>query len=90
MNDKFDLLMAFPRYRRLVNRLKVTNRDNRNLRRNWEEQIVINENLKYKLKQREKTINLLRKELKELKGYENKGGYRSKINDRAKKVQKTM
>lgn len=67
MNDKFDLLMAFPKYRRLVNRLKATNRDNRNLRKNWEQQIIINDNLKEKLKQRERTINLLRKEIKEVK-----------------------
>lgn len=87
MSDKFDLLMAFPKYRRLVNRLKVTNRDNRNLRRNWEEQIVVNENLKYKLKQRENTINSLRKELKELKGYEtNRNGRRNKNNERTKEV----
>lgn len=82
MSDKFDLLMAFPKYRRLVNRLKVTNRDNRNLRRNWEEQIVVNENLKYKLKQRENTINSLKKELKELKEYEtNRNGRRNKNNE---------
>lgn len=67
MNDKFDLLMCFPKYRRLINRLKVVNRDNRNLRKNWEEQIIINENLKYKLNQKEKSINLLRKEIKEIK-----------------------
>lgn len=64
MNDKFDLLMCFPKYRKLVNRLKVVNRDNKNLRKNWEEQIVINENLKYKLKQKDKIIRLLKNEKK--------------------------
>lgn len=77
-DDIIDFLYMFPRYRRLVNRLKVTNRDNRNLRKNWEEQLVVNENLKYKLKQREKTINLLRKEVKELKRDESKNKKRFK------------
>ena len=67
--DVIDFLYMFPRYRRLINRLKVTNRDNRNLRRNWEEQVIINENLKYKLKQKEKIIKLLRQEIKEQKEY---------------------
>ncbi len=75
MNDKFDLLFCFPKYRKLVNRLKVVNRENRNLRKNWEQQIIINENLKYKLKQKDKTIKQLKKELREIKrddGIENK------------------
>ena len=67
MNDKFDLLMCFPRYRRLINRIKVVNRDNRNLRKNWEEQIIINDNLKNKLKKKEKIIKSLQKEIKEQK-----------------------
>ena len=42
--------MAFPKYRRLVNRLKATNRDNKNLRKNWKAQIADNELLKERLK----------------------------------------
>lgn len=42
--ELFDLLYAFPKYRRLRNRLKSVNRDNRNkdkaLRREWEEKAV--------------------------------------------------
>lgn len=64
--------MAFPKYRRLKARLKATNRDNRILRKNWKEQIVINDNLKDKLKQKNQMIYKLRKELKELKEYATK------------------
>lgn len=67
MNDKFDLLMAFPRYRRLVNRLKATNRDNKNLRKNWKAQIADNELLKERLKKHKELIEDLRKEIKELR-----------------------
>lgn len=63
--DLIDWLMAFPKYRRLKARLKATNRDNRTLRKNWQEQIIINDNLKEKLKQKNKIIKMLRKELKE-------------------------
>ena len=66
-NNSIDFLYMFPKYRRLKERLKVVNRDNRNLRKNWEQQIIINDNLKDKLKKRDRTIYLLRKELKELK-----------------------
>ena len=63
--ELFDLLYAFPKYRRLKNRLKAVNRDNRNkdkaLRREWEEKAVLQE----KIKQKNKTIKRLRKELKE-------------------------
>lgn len=68
--DVIDWLMAFPKYRRLKNRLKIVNKDNRTLRKNWQEQIVINDNLKDKIKKREQTIYKLRKELKELKNNE--------------------
>ena len=65
--ELFDLLYAFPKYRRLRNRLKVVNRDNRNkdkaLRREWEEKAVLQE----KIKQKNRLIFRLRKELKELK-----------------------
>ena len=70
--DCIDFLYIFPKYRKLKNRLKVVNRDNRNLRRNWEQQIIINENLKNKVKKRDRTIYLLRKELKELKKWQEK------------------
>lgn len=66
-DNSIDFLYMFPKYRRLKERLKVVNRDNRNLRKNWEQQIIINDNLKDKLKKRDRTIYLLRKELKELK-----------------------
>ena len=66
-DNSIDFLYMFPKYRRLKERLKVVNRDNRNLRNNWEQQIIINDNLKEKLKKRDRTIYLLRKELKELK-----------------------
>ena len=67
IDNSIDFLYMFPKYRRLKERLKVVNRDNRNLRKNWEQQIIINDNLKDKLKKRDRTIYLLRKELKELK-----------------------
>ena len=66
-DNSIDFLYMFPKYRRLKERLKVVNRDNRNLRKNWEQQIIINDNLKDKLKKRDRTIYSLRKELKELK-----------------------
>lgn len=68
-NEKelFDLLYAFPKYRRLRNRLKEVNRDNRNkdkaLRREWEEKAVLQE----QIKQKNRIIFKLRKELKKLK-----------------------
>lgn len=67
MNDKIDFLMIFPKYRRLINRLKTTNRDNRNLRKNWQTQIAENELLKERLKKHKELIEDLRKEIKELR-----------------------
>lgn len=67
MNDKFDLLMAFPKYRRLVNRLKATNRDNKNLRKNLNEQFVKNNIQDIKIKDYKQLIKKLRKEIKELR-----------------------
>lgn len=64
-DNSIDFLYMFPKYRRLKERLKVVNRDNRNLRKNWEQQIIINDNLKDKLKEKNKIIKMLRKELKE-------------------------
>lgn len=65
--ELFDLLYAFPKYRRLRNRLKSVNRDNRNkdkaLRREWEEKAVLQE----KIRQKNRLIFRLRKEIKELK-----------------------
>lgn len=65
--ELFDLLYAFPKYRRLKNRLKAVNRDNRNkdkaLKKEWEEKAVLQE----KLKQKNRLIFKLRKELKGLK-----------------------
>ena len=66
-DNVFDFLYAFPKYRRLKNRLKVVNKDNRALRKNWEEQIIINENLKEKINKKDKLISSLKKELKELR-----------------------
>ena len=68
--ELFDLLYAFPKYRRLKNRLKEVNRDNRNkdkaLRREWEEKAVLQE----QIKQKNKIIFRLRKEIKELNSNE--------------------
>lgn len=64
-NDYIDFLYIFPKYRRLRTRLNATNRDNRILRKNWQEQLIINDGLKEKLKQKNKIIKMLRKELKE-------------------------
>lgn len=65
--ELFDLLYAFPKYRRLRNRLKEVNRDNRNkdkiIRKEWEEKAVLRE----QIKQKNRIIFRLRKELKNLK-----------------------
>lgn len=70
--ELFDLLYAFPKYRRLRNRLKEVNRDNRNkdkiIRKEWEEKAVLQE----KLRQKNRIIFRLRKELKELSKGEKK------------------
>ena len=64
--ELFDLLYAFPKYRRLRNRLKFVNRDNRNkdkaLRKEWEEKARLQE----QIRQKNRIIFRLRKELKEL------------------------
>lgn len=67
MNNKFDLLMAFPKYRRLINRLKASNRDNKNLRKNLNEQFVKNNIQDIKIKDYKQLIKKLRKEIKELR-----------------------
>ncbi len=65
--DLIDWLMAFPKYRRLKARLKIVNKDNRDkekaIKKEWEEKAV----LKEKIKQKNKLIYKLRKEIKELK-----------------------
>lgn len=64
-DNSIDFLYMFPKYRRLKERLKVVNRDNRNLRKNWEQQIIINDNLKDKLKEKNRLIYKLRKKDKD-------------------------
>lgn len=65
--ELFDLLYAFPKYRRLKKRLKDVNRDNRNkdklIRKQWEEKAVLQE----QLRQKNRIIFRLRKEIKELR-----------------------
>ena len=65
IDNSIDFLYMFPKYRRLKERLKVVNRDNRNLRKNWEQQIIINDNLKDKLKEKNRIIYKLRKKDKD-------------------------
>ena len=64
-DNSIDFLYMFPKYRRLKERLKVVNRDNRNLRKNWKQQIIINDNLKDKLKEKNRIIYKLRKKDKD-------------------------
>lgn len=65
--EMFDFLYAFPKYRRLRNRLKVVNKNNRDkdkaLKKEWEDKVI----LKDKIKQKNRIIFKLRKEIKELK-----------------------
>lgn len=65
--EKIDFLYAFPRYRRLKARLKAVNKNNKDkdtaLKKEWEEKAV----LKEQIKQKNRLIYKLRKELKELK-----------------------
>lgn len=58
----FEFLMAFKKYRNLKKRLIQANKDNKVLRQNWKQQIIINDNLKEKLKQKNRLIYKLRKE----------------------------
>ena len=50
--ELFDLLYAFPKYRRLKNRLKVVNKSNRDkdkaLKKEWEEKAILKEQIKQK------------------------------------------
>ena len=61
----FEFLMAFKKYRNLRRRLKVTNKDNRELRKAIEEQFKENERLKNRLKKANAKIRDLRKEVRD-------------------------
>ena len=63
-NDDFDLLYAFPKYRRAKNRIKVLNRENRRLYKNWEIQITKNEKQKEQIIRLKSLVEDLRKEIK--------------------------
>lgn len=68
MNENnFDLLYAFPKYRRVKNRIKVLNRENRRLYKNWEMQVVKNEKQKEQIIRLKSLVEDLRKEIKEVK-----------------------
>ena len=62
---EFEFLMAFKKYRNLRKRLEQVNKDNRILRQNWKQQIIINDNLKDKLKEKNRLIYKLRKKDKD-------------------------
>ena len=62
---EFEFLMAFKKYRNLRKRLDRANKDNRILRQNWKQQIIINDNLKDKLKEKNRLIYKLRKKDKD-------------------------
>ena len=62
---EFEFLMAFKKYRNLRKRLDQVNKDNRILRHNWKQQIIINDNLKDKLKEKNRLIYKLRKKDKD-------------------------
>ena len=62
---EFEFLMAFKKYRNLRKRLDQVNKDNRVLRQNWKQQIIINDNLKDKLKEKNRLIYKLRKKTKD-------------------------
>lgn len=62
---EFEFLMAFKKYRNLRKRLEQVNKDNRILRQNWKQQIIINDNLKDKLKEKNRLIYKLRKKTKD-------------------------
>ena len=62
---EFEFLMAFKKYRNLRKRLEQVNKENRKLRQNWKQQIIINDNLKDKLKEKNRLIYKLRKKDKD-------------------------
>lgn len=61
---EFEFLMAFKKYRNLKKRVKVINKDNRDLRKVIEEQFKENERLKTRLKKANATIKELKREMK--------------------------
>lgn len=61
---EFEFLMAFKKYRNLKRRVKVTNKDNRDLRKSIEAQFKENDRLKARLKKANATIRDLKKEMK--------------------------
>ena len=61
----FEFLMAFKKYRNLRKRLDRANKDKRILRQKWKQQIIINDNLKDKLKEKNRLIYKLRKKDKD-------------------------
>jgi hypothetical protein len=63
-NDEFDLLYAFPKYRRAKNRIKELNRENRRLYKNWGVQVIKNEKQKEKIIRLKSLVEDLRKEIK--------------------------
>jgi hypothetical protein len=65
--ELFDLLYAFPKYRRARNRIKELNRENRRLYKNWEIQITKNEKQKEQIIRLKSLVEDLRKEIKEVK-----------------------
>lgn len=62
--ELFDLLYAFPKYRRAKNRIKDLNRENRRLYKNWEIQITKNEKQKEQIIRLKSLVEDLRKEIK--------------------------
>lgn len=62
--ELFDLLYAFPKYRRAKNRIKDLNRECRRLYKNWEIQITKNEKQKEKIIRLKSLVEDLRKEIK--------------------------
>lgn len=62
--ELFDLLYAFPKYRRAKNRIKDLNRECRRLYKNWEIQITKNEKQKEQIIRLKSLVEDLRKEIK--------------------------
>ena len=65
--EEFDLLYAFPKYRRVKNRIKELNRENRRLYKNWQLQVIKNEKQKEQIIRLRSLVEDLRKEIKEAK-----------------------
>jgi hypothetical protein len=62
--EEFDLLYAFPKYRRVKNRIKELNRENRRLYKNWQLQVIKNEKQKEQIIRLKSLVEDLRKEIK--------------------------